>query len=153
MEVGIGDAARLPGKPLRLANIKAGDGQAKIGPSEVPGGSGGIRVSLSEAGSTQSKQATKNQDIDDSDLPESIKNTLKMIRQLRAELAAKRAELNALLAKAPTAESQRQADAVSSEIAGLHGAISSANASLVSQMRQQSLSNEQLMSVAALMVA
>lgn len=153
MHVESSNAASFAPTPLRLATVKADAGKDLVGPSSLPGAGGGIRVSLSEAGSAQSKQATKNQDIDDSNLPDSIKNTLKMIRQLRAQLASKQAQLSALLAKPPTRDSQREANVVSSEIASLHGAISSANASLVSQMRQQNLSSEQLMSVATLMVS
>lgn len=152
MQVEKSNAASFVPAPLRLSNVKADAGKDLVGASPVRGPGGGIRVSLSEAGSAQSKQASKNQDIEDSNLPDSIKNTLKMIRQLRAELAAKQAELNALKAEQPTSDTQRQVDTVLSEIASLHGAISSANASLVSQMRKQNLSSEQLMSVATLMV-
>lgn len=133
--------------PLRLSSLTADSGQDKVGFSSA-GGHGGIRLNVSGAWSAQSEQATKNQDIDNSNLPDSIKNTLKMIRQLRAELAAKQAALDAILAKTPSGDSQHEADAVSAEIAGLHAAISSANASLVSQMHKQSLSSEQLLSVA-----
>lgn len=144
MQIMTGEAGRFASTALGLA----GNGQDKVGPREVSGAGGGIRLSLSQAGSAQSSQASKNQDIDDSNLPDNIKQTLKMIRQLRAELAAKQAELDAILAKPPSNDSQREADAVSAEIASLHGAISSANASLVSLMRKQDLSSEQLLSIA-----
>lgn len=153
MRVESSNTASLTSTTLRLSSVKTDTGQALLEPSAVASASGGIRVSLSEAGSAQSKQGAKNQDIDDSNLPDSIKNVLKMIRQLRAELAAKQAELNAIMAQQQTSDNQRQADVVLSEIATLHGAISSASATLVSQMRQQSLNPEQLMSLATLMIA
>ncbi|SNS98996.1 hypothetical protein [Pseudomonas segetis] len=148
MQIKTTEASSFAPTALRLSNVTVGNEQVKVGVSTESGPGGGIRLNLSQAGSVQSGQASKNQDIDDSDLPDNIKNTLKMIRQLRAELAARQAELDAILARPPSSDSQREANAVSTEIASLQGAISSANASLVSQMRKQDLSSEQLLSVA-----
>jgi hypothetical protein len=50
-------------------------------------------VSLSELGRARSAAAEKNGDIDDSDLPDEIKQTLKLIRQLKAQIAARQGAL------------------------------------------------------------
>src|SRR5690606_3162760 len=79
----------------------------------------GLRVSLSELGrSLSAKAEKKNQDIDESGLPDSIKQLLKMIRALKAQIAAKEAELKALMADQNLAPEARQAqlEALQSEL-------------------------------------
>lgn len=106
----------------------------------------GIRVSLSELSKSLSASAgEKNKDIDESGLPDSIKDLLKMIRKLKAEIAAKQAEIKELMAdQSMDPETKRaKADALQTQLASLNSALSSANANLIKQMREQGLSGEQ----------
>lgn len=56
-----------------------------------------LRVSLSELGKARSAAAQKNQDIDDSSLPDLIKDLLKRIRALKEQIEVKKEELNAVM--------------------------------------------------------
>lgn len=116
----------------------------------------GLRVSLSELGrSLSAKTEKKNQDIDESGLPDSIKQLLKMIRELKAQIAAKEAELKALMADQNLAPEARQVqlEALQSELAMLNGAWASANANLIKQLQEQSLSDEQMLTATTLAMA
>lgn len=106
----------------------------------------GIRVSLSELSKSLSASAgEKNKDIDESGLPDSTKDLLKMIRKLKAEIAAKQAELRELMAdQGMDPETKRaKADGLQTQLASLNSALSSANANLIKQIREQGLSGEQ----------
>ena len=106
----------------------------------------GIRVSLSELSKSLSVSAgEKNKDIDESGLPDSTKDLLKMIRKLKAEIAAKQAELRELMAdQGMDPETKRaKADGLQTQLASLNSALSSANANLLKQIREQGLSGEQ----------
>lgn len=116
----------------------------------------GLRVSLSELGrSLSAKTEKKNQDIDESGLPDSVKQLLKMIRELKAQIAAKEAELKALMADQNLAPEARQVqlEALQSELAMLNGAWASANANLIKQLQEQSLSDEQMLTATTLAMA
>ena len=114
----------------------------------------GIRVTLSEQGRAASQAARNNDDIDESDLPDTIKDLLKRIRELKAQLAERQAELRAVMTDGSLDDEARQikADALRTEIASLSGAPTGANAPLIKAMREQGLSNEQLQRVATLSV-
>ena len=116
----------------------------------------GLRISLSELGrSLSAKTEKKNQDIDESGLPDSVKQLLKMIRELKAQIAAKEAELKALMADQnldPEAR-QVQLEALQSELAMLNGAWASANANLIKQLQEQGLSDEQMLTATTLAMA
>lgn len=116
----------------------------------------GLRVSLSELGRNLSaKTEKKNRDIDESELPNSIKQLLKMIRELKAQIAAKEAELKALMADQNLDPEARQvkAEALQSELAMLNGAWASANANLIKQLQEQGLSDEQMLTATTLAMA
>ncbi|WP_232285967.1 hypothetical protein [Pseudomonas fulva] len=111
-------------------------------------------MSLSAVGLARSKEAeNKNSDIDESNLPDEIKQLLKMIRELKAQLAQKMAELQALMAQGDMEDDAQQAKvrALQTEVGSLNGALSSANAQLVKVMRDQKLTSEQSASVGALL--
>lgn len=114
----------------------------------------GLRVSLSELGKSLSanKNETNNKDIDESGLPDSIKDLLKMIRKLKAEIAAKQAELKELMAdQSMDPETKRaKVEALQTQLASLNSALSSANANLTKQMHDQGLSKEQAQTAATL---
>nr|WP_288466847.1 hypothetical protein [uncultured Pseudomonas sp.] len=114
----------------------------------------GVKVSLSAVGLARSKEAeNKNADIDESNLPDEIKQLLKMIRELKVQLAQKMAELQALMAQGDMEDDAQQAKvrALQTEVGSISSALSSANAQLVKVMRDQKLTSEQSASVGALL--
>ncbi|TBU93342.1 hypothetical protein [Phytopseudomonas dryadis] len=138
--------------PAAVASASVNESTAREGGAAVD--AEGIRVTLSELGRARSAQAQKNGDIDDSDLPATIKQLLKVIRELKAQLAEKMAELQALMAQQEMdAETrQMQAQALQTEVASLSGALSSASAQLVKAMSDQNLGSEQGLTVASLLM-
>lgn len=117
----------------------------------------GLRVSLSELGRSLSAKSAeeKNQDIDESGLPDSIKQLLKMIRELKAQIAAKEVELKTLIADQNLSPEARQVqlEALQSELAMLNSAWASANANLIKQLQEQGLSDEQMLTATTLTMA
>src|SRR5690606_37491504 len=106
----------------------------------------GLRVSLSALAQTRSASEQKNRDIEDSDLPRTIKDILKMIRELKAQVAAKQAELDAVMTdQSLDADTRRlKAEALQSELASLSGALAGANASLLKAVQEQDLDAAQM---------
>lgn len=115
----------------------------------------GIKVTLSEQAQQISASANSNKDIDDSSLPDNIKDLLKMIRQLRQQLAQKQAELQAIMADKSLSEEARmqKAQSMQSEISSLNGAIVTANGALLQAVHDASLSPDQLQEMSKLMMA
>jgi len=123
-------------------------------PGEEASAEPGVKVSLSAVGLARSKEAeNKNADIDESNLPDEIKQLLKMIRELKAQLAEKMAELQALMAQGDMEDEAQKAkvQALQTEVGSISSALSSANAQLVKMMRDQKLTSEQSATVASLM--
>jgi hypothetical protein len=110
----------------------------------------GLRVSLSELGRVRS--SAKNADIDESNLPESIKELLRLIRALKQQIAEKQAELEAVMAEPGLDPETRQlrVEALRNELASLQGALSSASANLLKAMHEAGLSDEQMQTAAGL---
>lgn len=114
-----------------------------------------LRVSLSALGKARSAAAQKNRDIDESSLPDTIKQILKMIRALKAQIAQKKAELTALMAdQGLDADTRRmRIEALQGELISLQGALSSASAMLLKTVREQGLSAQQMQEVATLSIS
>ncbi|SDP22855.1 hypothetical protein [Ectopseudomonas guguanensis] len=112
----------------------------------------GLRVSLSELGRSMSAKPDRNEDIDKSELPQAIKDLLKMIRELRAQIAEKQAQIDALMRdQGLDPEAKRlQLESLQTELASLNGALASANANLVKLMRENGLSSEQMQAATTL---
>lgn len=112
----------------------------------------GLRVSLSELGKSMSAKPDKNEDIDKSELPQAIKDLLKMIRELRAQIAEKQAQIDAIMSdQSLDAEAKRQQiEGLQSELASLNSALTTANANLIKLMRENGLSSEQMQAATAL---
>ncbi|WP_161865375.1 hypothetical protein [Pseudomonas yangonensis] len=112
----------------------------------------GLRVSLSELGKSMSVKPDKNEDIDKSELPQAIKDLLKMIRELRAQIAEKQAQIDAIMSdQSLDAEAKRQQiEGLQSELASLNSALTTANANLIKLMRENGLSSEQMQAATAL---
>lgn len=113
-----------------------------------------LRVSLSELGKARSAAAEKNRDIDESSLPDVLKDILKMIRELKAQIEAKKAELKEVMQdQSLDPEAKRiKIEVLQGELASLQGALSSANATLIKTMREQNLSDQQMQEVATLIM-
>lgn len=113
----------------------------------------GLRVTLSELGRVRA--TAKNDDIDEADLPDNIKEILKLIRALRQQIAEKQAELQALMAEAGMDPqlTQVRVEALRGELASLQGALSTAQTSLVKALKDERLSNDQRMQAASLAMA
>lgn len=115
----------------------------------------GIKVTLSEQSKNISEAARDNKDIDESSLPDNIKQILKMIRELRAQLAEKQAELQALMADQSLSEEERmqKAQGLQGEISTLNGAISTANGELIKAIHDANMTPDQLQEMSTLMMA
>jgi len=115
----------------------------------------GLRVSLSALASARAVSSSKNRDIDDSDLPEAIKDLLRQIRELQGLIAQKQAALQALSNDQGLDPLRRRLllEGAQAELTALQGALSGLSAMLVNAMRMQGLSGAQLQAVASLLVA
>ncbi|NMY52688.1 MULTISPECIES: DUF1931 family protein [unclassified Pseudomonas] len=113
-----------------------------------------LRVSLSEQGKARSAAAQKNRDIDESSLPDVVKDLLKRIRELKAQIEAKRNELKEVMQdQSLDPEAKRiKIETLQGELASLQGALSSANATLIKTLREQDLSDQQMQEVASLVM-
>lgn len=112
----------------------------------------GVHVMLSDVGRNRSQQASRNDDIDKSDLPDTIKDILKMIRALRQQIAEQIAKLQAIMADASLSPDSRaaQTQALQLQVSTLNGALSSASSSLLKAMQEAGLDDEQMQAVATL---
>ncbi|WP_233282031.1 hypothetical protein [Pseudomonas mangiferae] len=112
----------------------------------------GIRVSLSALGKAKASQSQKNEDIDKSELPDTVKGQLKTIRRIRAEIAETQEELRALAADPrldPQARAERMA-AKQSELNALSSALATANGGLMKAMKELKLDSGQMQTAMAL---
>lgn len=117
--------------------------------------SANINITLSNTGrslSANASQKSKNSDIDDTDLPDAIKQTLKLIREIRAKLEKKLQELQTTLADQRLNPEQRKLRvmALQSEVDALTGSLTAASAMLVQLMNDLKLSDEQKMTASML---
>jgi hypothetical protein len=126
--------------------------QGKLQSSSVPAG-GGITISLSATGrSLSGSPARKNQDIDDSDLPAAIKETLKRIRELRMAMQEKIRELNEAMADRSLTDEQRRqrVEGLQVEVAALISALALANNALLKLLDDPGLGSDQKMTAGML---
>lgn len=135
-----------------------GGGQGAV-ETASPDATASFRASISDLGRTMSKAAsgsvaTRNryQDIDDSDLPETVKHLLRMIRDLRERLAELARELQAIQADESLDPETRRTRLLSlrAQMSALNGALMSATQKLASLMRDMRLDQAQQMSAAQL---
>ncbi|WP_252273172.1 hypothetical protein [Pseudomonas subflava] len=113
----------------------------------------GLRVTLSDMGKARASASTK--DIDDAELPDNVKEILKMIRELREKIAEKKAELQALAADTAMDPQLKQArlEALQGELASLQGALSIAQGNLLTALKDKRLSDGQRMQANSLAMA
>ncbi|MDB5995647.1 MAG: hypothetical protein JWP42_2783 [Pseudomonas sp.] len=132
----------------------AQDSAASAGPVTSPVAEG-IKVSLSGAGLTRAARSHgDNKDIEDSGLPENIQQILKMIRRLQQQIAEKVAQMQAVMADKRLSAEERKAKlgALQAAINTLNGGLITANLSLSKAMTQSSLTPEQVMKTASLLM-
>jgi small-conductance mechanosensitive channel len=142
-------------RPLPEAQDKdeSTDSSAKASTLLVP--FEGVKVSLSGAGlSKAASTKSSNSDIDDSDLPDNIKSTLKLIRALQKQLADKMAELQAVMAdrRLSPEDMRAKVNGLQAEISGLNAGLLTANTGLAKAMKQMGLSPDQVMKVSSLLM-
>ncbi len=113
----------------------------------------GVVLHLSPAGIKQAQASQKNQDIDDSDLPDTIKDLLKMIRELKAKVQERTQALQQLMADTSLSDEERslQTQQLQAEIATLSGALATAMGQLTKAIKEANLSDTQASEVAKLL--
>lgn len=119
-----------------------------------------VRVTLSNdglqalrtGGANQASNA--NSDIDDSGLPDTVKELLKRIRELRAQLQEKALEMQRVMADQNLSEEQRKqaTDRLQTEIASLNAALTQASQQLLEAMNDSKLDSTQRMKAASLIM-
>lgn len=106
----------------------------------------GMTVNLSAPGLIKSAQQQDKTDIDESGLPEPIKNLLKHIRELKKQLAEKQQERQETLAD-PSLSDEEKANRVQmlqGEISALNSALIVANHSLTELIKAVDMTDEQV---------
>lgn len=117
-------AVRVPAVPDAKP---AAESDEKSTPSSETKVVEGVTVTISAAAfKAAAAPKSANADIDDSGLDDNVKQVLKMIRQLKQQIAEKMAELQAIAADKSLTPEQAQA-----RIANVQGAISSLQAGLL----------------------
>lgn len=113
----------------------------------------GVHVDISVLGRKKLEQANKDKDIEDSELPFHVKQTLKMIRRNQERLKQKQEELvkaqqdPALQGK----QKEEKLKALQAEISDLQRMISSMKSGLLKAAEKEDYSAEQMKSIATLM--
>lgn len=85
-------------------------------------------------------EKTSNSDIDDSGLADNVKNLLKMIREIKKQIAEKQAEMAAVMADKNLSPEQARArlSGLQAALSGLQASLTSAQASLTKAMKDMS---------------
>ena len=112
----------------------------------------GVRVAISGAAmKAAGAQESQNSDIDDSGLPDQIQKTLKLIREIKKQIAEKQAQLQQVMTNSNLSPDQVRAQAagLQAQIAGLTASLINAMASLAKSMKD--LGAEDALKAVALM--
>lgn len=141
----------------RLADMR--EGADKLA-EKTARGTESVHVDLSSAGKAmaaggQIGRANRNADIEESDLPDQIKDLLKRIRQIREEIAQKQAELRAAMADTRMRPEQRKMKVamLQAEVMALSAALVLASNTMSRLIGELKLSDEQAMLAGQLMMA
>lgn len=128
-------------KPVSASSSAGAEEKPKEGVSVTFSGAALIKAREAKA----ADQASDTSDIEESGLPENIQNILKMIREIKKQIAEKTAELQAVMSDKSLTPEQAMAKAsgLQSAISALSAALTAANASLVKAMKDSGLSPEQ----------
>lgn len=128
-------------EPAQAAQAEEAKAAGSATASEQPG----VKVSLSKEGVARSEEASKDDDIDESGLPDSIKQILKMIRRLREQVEEKKKELQEVAMDSSLDEETRKLrqQQLQGELASLNSALTTALVNLRKAMKESKLSDEQ----------
>lgn len=136
------DAASLPQQESVSGGRLSASAVQPIGES--------VRISISAealnaAAKHQKAEQNKHADIDDSDLPDTMKGLLKRIRELREQLEQKQLELQQVMADQKLSESEKEqkVSRLQGEVAALSGAVASAMQDLDELMNSKNISADQ----------
>lgn len=112
-----------------------------------------VHVDISALGRKKLEQANKDKDIDDSELPSHVKQSLKMIRRKQELLKQKQEELEKAQQDPGLQGKQKEEKlkALQAEISDLQRMISCMKSELLKAAEKQEYSAEQMKSIAALM--
>jgi len=113
-----------------------------------------IYLNISEQGKAKAREAEKNKDIDESDLPEEIKNLLKWIREIKAQIAEKKAELQQAMQNNTLSDDERAAKVqqLQGELSSLQGALRGAQQSFNQLLQDERLTDGQRVTATALAI-
>ncbi|MCP1615751.1 hypothetical protein FBY21_0359 [Pseudomonas sp. SLBN-26] len=135
---------------LRSAKAEGGQDPAQTEEAKAAGSAtaaeqSGVKVSLSKEGVARSEGTGKNDDIDESGLPDVIKQILKMIRRLREQVQEKQKELQEVATDSSLDEETRKLrqQQLRGELASLNSALTTALVNLRKAMKESKLSDEQ----------
>ena len=101
----------------------------------------GVKVTISGAAlKTANAQKSQNTDIEDSGLSDQVQKILKMIREIKKQIAEKQAEMAAVMADKTLSPEQARArlSGLQSALSGLQASLTSAQASLAKAMKDMS---------------
>mgnify|MGYP002759789449 CR=1 FL=1 len=106
----------------------------------------GVRVDLSLKGLEVARKQQGDADIDESGLPESVRQLLKMIRKLQKELAEANRQLQALMRdrSLDPVQMQKKTAALQARVSALSASLNTVNFGLVKAMSQANLTPDQV---------
>ena len=137
---------------INRQNVAVADEDTSLGQAAAP--AEGVKVVISGAAMKLAKaQKDQNDDIEGSGLPDQVQKILKMIREIKKQIAEKQAQLQQVMANSNLNPEQARAQAagLQAAIAGLSAALLNANASLVKAMKD--LSGEDALKASSLMAS
>ncbi|NBF14783.1 hypothetical protein GV729_05785 [Pseudomonas sp. Fl4BN2] len=137
---------------INRQNVAEADEGTGLGQAAAP--AEGVKVVISGAAMKLAKaQKDQNDDIEGSGLPDQVQKILKMIREIKKQIAEKQAQLQQVMANSNLNPEQAKAQAagLQAAIAGLSAALLNANASLVKAMKD--LSGEDALKASSLMAS
>ena len=132
-------AARTQVQALPETKKAAESGAAEVPTADEAKPAASVTIS-GAAMKAAADEKTSNSDIDDSGLSDNIKNLLKMIRQIKKQIAEKQAEMAAVMADKTLSPEQARArlSGLQSALSALQASLTGAQASLSKAMKDMS---------------
>nr|WP_226942067.1 hypothetical protein [Pseudomonas lundensis] len=130
----------IPAPVQNTQGQKTADKDAKLDVDATPPAEG-VSVTISGAAlKAAGAQKADNSDIEDSGLPDNIQKLLKMIRDVKKQIAEKQQQLQQVLTNSSLSPEQAkaQASALQGEISSLTASLITLNASLAKAMKDMS---------------
>lgn len=130
--------------PATPSDARAGRAEEPEQRAAVP--SEGIKVALSLKGLEVSGSNAGDADIDESGLPEAVRQLLKMVRKIQKELAEANRQLEALMRdrSLDPVEMLKKTAALQARVSALSASLNTVNFGLVRALRQETLTPDQL---------